>query len=53
MITKPESGLTVAEVEKQLDDLEASYKSRRKVLRALLAVLKDEAGVEPDKAEET
>jgi len=36
-------GVTPADVSKELDDLEVSYKSRRKHLRALLAVLEDEA----------
>jgi hypothetical protein len=33
---------TPAEVSTELDELETMYKSRRKKLRALLAVLKDE-----------
>lgn len=45
MLTKPESGLTAAEVAKELADLEANYKVCRKVLRVLLAVLENEAAV--------
>jgi hypothetical protein len=42
-VTNPEKQVTVAKVEGELADLETTYKARRKVLRALLAVLKDEA----------
>lgn len=51
MLTKPEDKLTVASVEKELDDLETYYKARRKKLRALLGVLKEEAGSTEAKGE--
>lgn len=44
MLTKPEAGVTINSVTKELAELEAAYKVRRKTLRALLAVLKAEAG---------
>ncbi len=45
MITDPEAGLSVEAVARELDELEAFYRNRRKRLRALLAVLRDEAGL--------
>ena len=39
MLAKPEDGVTVEAVRKELDDLEVNYKARRRVLRALLNVL--------------
>jgi len=40
VITK--ENVTVAEAEKDLAELEADYRKKKKFLRALLAVLKDE-----------
>lgn len=39
---KPESAMTVASVTAELEELEAYYKSRRKKLRAVLPVLREE-----------
>ena len=41
-VTNPEKKITVPEIERELAELEASYRARKRALRALLAVLKDE-----------
>ncbi len=51
LTNKPETGVTVEAMTKELTDLEADYRSRRKALRALLAVLKTEAEKSTDEGE--
>ena len=38
------AGLTVADTEKELAEVEATFKARRRTLRALIAAMKAEAG---------
>lgn len=46
MLTKIEDQITYENVKFELDELEETYRVRRKKLRALLGVLKAEAGEE-------
>ncbi len=41
-VTNPEKNVTVKGVETELADLETKYRARKRALRALLAVLKQE-----------
>jgi len=53
VLTKIEDGVTAESVEKELTHLENYYKARRRKLRALLGVLKEEAGPAETKKEES
>ena len=52
MLTDVPKGVTAEAVAKELEELELQYKTRRKVLRALLAVLETEKPVTQEVANE-
>jgi hypothetical protein len=45
---KDKTKVTAAQVQAELDELESTYKRRRKTLRALLAVLRTEEPAPPE-----